>query len=335
MTISRNLSILAEGVSSSGVLAVTNGGTGVTTSTGTGSTVLSASPTLTGTLTVPTVTSPSATALTIQSAGTTAMTVDTSQNVGIGGSPLAKFSAAGSGLAGLFTSSATGTTVRSNSVFRIQSQATGRDVYMQFSDNVTNATEIGMISGAQYFCTGGSESMRIDTSGNLLVGSVGQILGSAKLNVTGIAATNFGPLAMVSPSASTKKWSTGPDQNGIYIIYNDAGTGQYMTYGSTSWTASSDERLKNIIEPISNGLAKVNTLRAVIGAYKNDEEQRRRPFVIAQDVQAVLPEAVDTSNPDKLGVAYTEIIPLLVAAIKELSAKNDALEARLAKLETV
>ena len=50
MTISRNLSILAEGVSSSGVLAVANGGTGVTTSTGTGSVVLSASPTFTGTL---------------------------------------------------------------------------------------------------------------------------------------------------------------------------------------------------------------------------------------------------------------------------------------------
>ena len=50
MTISRNLSILAEGVNSSGVLAVTNGGTGVTTSTGTGNVVLSASPTFTGTL---------------------------------------------------------------------------------------------------------------------------------------------------------------------------------------------------------------------------------------------------------------------------------------------
>jgi hypothetical protein len=50
MTISRNLSILAEGVNSSGVLGVTNGGTGVTTSTGTGNNVLSASPTLTGTV---------------------------------------------------------------------------------------------------------------------------------------------------------------------------------------------------------------------------------------------------------------------------------------------
>jgi hypothetical protein len=55
--------------------------------------------------------------------------------------------------------------------------------------------------------------------------------------------------------------------------------------------------------------------------------------LIAQDVQVVLPEAVDASNPDKLGVAYTEVIPLLVAAIKELSAKNDALETRLSVLE--
>jgi len=47
MTISRNLSILAEGASSSGVLAVTNGGTGVTTSTGSGAVVLGTSPSLT------------------------------------------------------------------------------------------------------------------------------------------------------------------------------------------------------------------------------------------------------------------------------------------------
>ena len=47
MTIPRNLSILAEGASSSGVLAVTNGGTGVTTSTGSGANVLGTTPTLT------------------------------------------------------------------------------------------------------------------------------------------------------------------------------------------------------------------------------------------------------------------------------------------------
>ena len=285
-----------------------------------------------GTVGLTTITSPAATALTIQSAGTTAMTVDTSQNVVIGATTAtAKFSMNGG--AAQFSSS--GSTFPSGGTgIEIVGNTDGNTNYIQaYNRTLLTWQTLSIGASSLIFGTGGSERMRIDSSGNLLVGSVGQILGSAKLNVTGIAATNFGPLAMVSPSASTKKWSTGPDQNGIYIIYNDAGTGQYMTYGSTSWTASSDERLKNIIEPISNGLAKVNTLRAVIGAYKNDEEQRRRPFVIAQDVQAVLPEAVDTSNPDKLGVAYTEIIPLLVAAIKELSAKNDALEARLAALE--
>ena len=63
-----------------------------------------------------------------------------------------------------------------------------------------------------------------------------------------------------------------------------------------------------------------------IGKFKDDETETRRSFLIAQDVQAVLPEAVDASDPDKLGVAYTDTIPLLVAAIKELTARLETLE---------
>jgi hypothetical protein len=85
--------------------------------------------------------------------------------------------------------------------------------------------------------------------------------------------------------------------------------------------------LKDIIEPINNAVAKVGSLRAVIGKFKNDALNTRKSFLIAQDIQAVLPEAVDASNPDRLGVAYTDVIPLLVAAIKELTARVEALEA--------
>ena len=165
MTISRNLSILAEGVSASGVLAVTNGGTGVTTSTGTGSTVLSASPTLTGTLTVPTVTSAAATALTIQSAGTTAMTVDTSQNVGIG---------TGSGEtigATLEVRGAVGTALRIrsmlNSVEPTGYYSIGRDTtdgLLKFNGAQTTFV------GYKFFNTS-SEVMRIDSSGNVGIGT--------------------------------------------------------------------------------------------------------------------------------------------------------------------
>lgn len=109
----------------------------------------------------------------------------------------------------------------------------------------------------------------------------------------------------------------------------DVSGGVVLSNGATSWSAVSDETKKDIIEPIENGLAKVATLRAVIGKYKNEPEGIRRSFLIAQDVQAVLPEAVSpitdiTDNTTALGLAYSDVIPLLVAAIKELNAKFDA-----------
>ena len=177
-----------------------------------------------------------------------------------------------------------------------------------------------------------SEAMRTDSSGNLLVGTTSQIL-SGKVSISGIASSGFGPLSMSSPSFPSRTWSTGPDFGGSYVVFNASAAGVYIAYGGTAWTTTSDERLKTDLIPIENAASKVSTLRAVTGRFKTDEEGTSRSFLIAQDVQAVLPEAVDATNPDKLGVQYTEVIPLLVAAIKELSAKNDALEARLSQLE--
>ena len=116
---------------------------------------------------------------------------------------------------------------------------------------------------------------------------------------------------------------------------NQSGSGVYITDGATSWTGTSDERMKTDLKPIEDATNKVATLRAVTGRFKTDEEGTSRSFLIAQDVQKVLPEAVSVQSDEQgtLGLAYTDVIPLLVAAIKELSAKNDALEARLAALE--
>jgi hypothetical protein len=84
----------------------------------------------------------------------------------------------------------------------------------------------------------------------------------------------------------------------------------------------------------------VQSLRAVKYSWKSDNAKVPHVGLIAQDVQKVLPEVVNSARlpqssdeTEYLGVAYTEVIPLLVAAIQELSAKNDALEARLAALE--
>ena len=102
--------------------------------------------------------------------------------------------------------------------------------------------------------------------------------------------------------------------------------GVYLANGGSSWIAVSDERQKDIIEPIENALTKINTFRTVIGKYKHDTNNVRRPFLIAQDVQAVFPEAVKVQEDEEalLGLAYTDVIPLLVAAIQELKAEFDA-----------
>jgi DNA-binding cell septation regulator SpoVG len=118
-----------------------------------------------------------------------------------------------------------------------------------------------------------------------------------------------------------------------FYIINGSSTGVYLSNGNTSWTSISDERHKDIIEPITDAINKVVTLRAVIGKYKSDEKNTRRSFLIAQDVQSVLPEAVNTNKEDALGLQYTDTIPLLVAAIKELNAKVEAQALEIATLK--
>ena len=132
--------------------------------------------------------------------------------------------------------------------------------------------------------------------------------------------------------------------NQFWICANNSWTtGVYLVQDGINWTSSSDSRIKNIIEPISNACSKVDQINPVIYSLKSDETNKRRVGVIAQDVYAVLPEAVD-STPESgqmMGVQYTDLVPLALAAIKELSAENTALktqmtalEARLAALES-
>jgi hypothetical protein len=115
--------------------------------------------------------------------------------------------------------------------------------------------------------------------------------------------------------------------NGTTLVAkNQAGTGVYLLNGGTSWVSLSDKTQKIDIAPISDGLNKVMTLEPVIYRYLNDDVTVRRPGLFAQDVQAVLPEAVVENEDGILGLSYTEVIPLLVSAIKDLKQEIVALQ---------
>jgi hypothetical protein len=184
--------------------------------------------------------------------------------------------------------------------------------------------QLGGTGGNVLLYTAASERARIDSSGNLLVGASSTLFASSHAFVNSGAAV----LGLRnSLSTAGKYWQVGPDSNSSFKVYNQSSTGVFLSDGSTSWSSSSDERQKNIIEPISDATNKVASLRAVIGSYKNDETSKRRSFLIAQDVQQVLPEAVTEAPDGFLGVAYSDVIPLLVAAIQELKAEFDAYKA--------
>ncbi len=271
--------------------------------------------------------------LQLQTNGTTAaVTIDTSQNVGIGtASPSVKLEIAGGvsaqQVAGRYYGFGTGgfsfdgTTVNDYGITYTTISSTFNTVVAGYS-NIK-------------FATNQTERMRIDSSGNVLVGTTSTILSNTKFNLSSSQAAALGGMGFVNTGASTKKWQIGPDGNGNFVVFNDAAAGVYVSYGGTSWTANSDERLKTDLKPIENATEKVSTIRSVTGRYKTDEEGTSRAFLIAQDVQKVLPEAVNVQNDEQgtLGVAYTEVIPLLVAAIKEQQTIINDLKARVETLE--
>jgi len=188
-------------------------------------------------------------------------------------------------------------------------------------------------SGSWAFATNAAERMRIDSSGNLLVGTTSALGSSVAGRIASVTGTGLQVFVRSSAATAGRYWQTGMDSGSSYLVYNDASAGVFLTYGATSWSGTSDENLKTDLKPIEDAAYKISTLRAVTGRFKTDEESVSRSFLIAQDVQKVLPEAVSEAPDGNLGLAYTDVIPLLVASIQELKAELDTVKAELATLK--
>jgi len=94
-------------------------------------------------------------------------------------------------------------------------------------------------------------------------------------------------------------------------------------YATGNITAFSDKRLKNNIQPITEALSKVLSLNGV--TYISTQTNQPGIGLIAQDVLKVAPEAVSENN-GYYGVAYGNLVGLLVEAIKELTERVKELE---------
>jgi len=212
-----------------------------------------------------------------------------------------------------------------------------------FISNVANANA----SGGLLFNTRNSdtlaERMRVDSSGKLGIGtsSPGSNLHVSADEANFIArfvndGNNVNRLGIFVQTGT----DDGSGTNVFFAAYDGDGTetGQLRSVSGTfQLTDTSDERLKqDIVDTTVSGLTSVNSMKVRDFAYKRNPTQTIKAGFVAQELQTVFSSAVSYSESDDdkiLSVSRERLVPVLVKAIQELSAKNDALEARITALE--
>ena len=171
-----------------------------------------------------------------------------------------------------------------------------------------------------------NQAMTLDASGHLTLNSGGGIKfvnGAGSLSTT----TNGDGVAFGYVTTGIILQGKGYSYD-VCLLNNSAGVAGYVATGATTITTSSDERLKENLEPIVNAISKIEQIRAVTGNYKADPD-RNVAFLIAQDVDKVFPQAVEKADNNSWGINYNWVIPLLAAAIQELSAELNELKQRI------
>jgi len=182
-----------------------------------------------------------------------------------------------------------------------------------------------------FYTSGANERARIDSSGNLLVGSPST---TAKF-VVKASANSYAQGACVERTGASNYWSllcTTADD--LYFGYNNADKG-YISNSTGVYVAVSDERLKKNITDIQYGLDAVLSLRSVeYHMTEQDDSEKKNLGFIAQEALEVVPESVSEMMGGMYGMDKSAIIPVLVKAIQEQQALITQLTARITALES-
>ena len=201
----------------------------------------------------------------------------------------------------------------------------------------TNMSVLNYKNGALVFATNNTERARIDSSGNLLVGQTT----ASQTTVGSFMKPNgeFSGCQSASTNGGGTQWNTYSTGAGAYRFYVGMGGTVYAT--STTITGLSDQRLKENIRDLDEGLDTVMALRPRKFDWKEGKGadiKNARGF-IAQEFETVLPDMIDEwKDPAPEGEepyksVNANLIPTLVKAIQEQQAIIETLTARITALE--
>ncbi len=268
---------------------------------------------------------------------TQAMTLDASGNLGIGTSaPSYKLQVNGTAstdsnadLTGAqFVANGIAFRQRGNSA-GISGVAYAKQIYASGSPDVMeiyNASNYALVFG-----TNATERARIDSSGNLLVGTT-SVSDASRFTLAYSTGVNNG-LGFVANSTTAMAACTFRNPNGAIGSIQTSGT-------TTSYNTSSDYRLKEDIRPMTGALAKVAALKPVTYKWKADGSDGQG--FIAHELAEVCPDAVTGTKdavdaegkPVYQGIDVSFLVGTLTAAIQELKAIVDAQAVEIAALKS-
>jgi hypothetical protein len=210
------------------------------------------------------------------------------------------------------------------------------------------------------FANGGAESARIDSSGNLLVGTTTQLNGvTARISPLASSTTTqainaVGPNSYTNVLVNTQSVTTastafsyfiGQSGNGTSVTTNNVfiyGNGN-ITNTNNSYGSASDIKLKENIVDATPKLDKLMQVRVRNYNLKGEYQQHKQLGVIAQELETIFPAMIE-ETPDRdsknnnLGtttksVKYSVFVPMLIKAIQEQQAIITALTSRITALE--
>lgn len=256
-------------------------------------------------------------------ATSTAVTIDSSGNVGIGtASPAYNL-----------TVNETATSGTDHEITRWSTASGG--IFGLLVDDLSSGNPLWTFRAATNeelaFKIGASEAMRIDSSGNLLVGKTASNFGTA-----GVQLQSNGELYVTRSGGGPVSLNRLSSDGGILFFAKDGTTvgNISVTSSSTSYNTSSDYRLKENVVTLDNATDRLKQIPVHRFNFIADADTTVDGF-LAHEVQAVVPEAIhgvkdevdDEGNPVYQGIDQSKLVPLLVATVKELEARIATLEA--------